>query len=694
MIIWRRPLLLGLWFCALYWPFAHAGGYSHPAILGVLGLFLGVGELWPHWVWRWLHRIAVLYGELCLAWNRWATIHWLDLVVKSSLHGLLTLPINQWNQINAHIAAPILILAGFVGWFFFSRCQTYNQAVGWYALGTFIIAISHILWTLPAELPLAAYLTLGLAVLADFHQVFIGRNAHRTARSWRDYPLWGLILALPLSLGWQMPEHPPSNPLHILRQGALASRQVPARTGYGPGITQIGHSLIRSQALEFVAHTTQPYYWQAATYTHFNGHRWSNPGSGLSYLATPTDVALPLVPPYYQSHVPTYTLTARITDLAAQNFTTLFYAGVPTQFSVPVIVYTRSNHFAARGVRQYVLRAKVPVYRLSALESARFAAPPSVLADDLQLPHNLSPRVRALARRLTQSATGPWAAAQHVKQYLDSHYQYSLTVPPAQGNVVNQFLFVSKKGYCDQFSTAFIMMMRTLNIPARWAVGYDAGTFQPAHHDYVVRALDAHSWAQIWIAHLGWIPIDPTPGFSSPIVVASAQPSQRSTVRPRLVPAVPDTPGVSLQALAHLRRSRAATLVNPRRQPPDHLPATKSSETSRLWGIVLTAGLLLCGSAALIWQRRRYSVPELIWRRMQRALHRRLKRAGHNKTPRQWGREWVRCFPDDEPIIWALVQLLESAFYSQKELSDKDRERLVTLWRQLRHSPHRRRLWL
>ncbi|PSR22022.1 MAG: hypothetical protein C7B45_08455 [Sulfobacillus acidophilus] len=684
MNAWRRLLLLGVWYCALCWPFVHAGVYRHPALLGLLGLFLSVGELWRHWVWRWLHRLLVLYGELSLAWDHWVTLHWLRLIVHTSLYRLLALPVSRWNQIHAHIAAPLLLLATFIGWLFVAGLSTYGQATAWYIAGTFVIVVSHILWKLPAELALAGYLTLGLVVLADFHQDSLSHNAHRAALTWRDYPLWGMIFLLPLVLGWQMPARPPVNPLNILRHTALASRQRSATTGYGPGVTEIGHSLLRSRALEFVVHTTHPYYWQAATYTYFNGNRWSNPGSGLSYVATPTDSALPLVNPYYQSHVPTVTMTTLITDLAPQDFTTLFYTGVPTRFSVPVTVHTRSDHIVARGVWQYLLHAKVPIYRLSALQSARFAAPPPTLAPDLQVPRNLSFRVHRLAKRLTQTATGPWEAALLVKQYLDSHYQYSLTIPPPHGNVVNQFLFSSKKGYCDQFSTAFIMMMRTLHIPARWVVGYDSGTFQPARHDYVIRAFDAHAWAQIWIAHLGWVPFDPTPGFSSPIAVDSSLSSQAILLRQHLVPTAPDTPSVHLPALA---QNLTTTVAHSRQRSSRQRSQFKPSKASRVVLVLLLAGMMLGAIGGLLWWNRRQSTPDLVWRKLQQISRRRLRGSEHNKTPRQWGREWLQFFPDDGPVIWPLVQLLEAAFYSQKALSEKEQEQLIALWRQLRHNP-------
>ncbi|MDQ2923695.1 MAG: DUF3488 and transglutaminase-like domain-containing protein, partial [Candidatus Dormibacteraeota bacterium] len=100
--------------------------------------------------------------------------------------------------------------------------------------------------------------------------------------------------------------------------------------------------------------------------------------------------------------------------------------------------------------------------------------------------------------------------------YLQKNYQYSLEighVPPGR-DPVDWFLFDVKVGYCEQFATAEVLMLRRLGIPARMATGYATGDYDPVLNQAVVRERDAHAWVEVWFPDHGWVPFDPTPGVS------------------------------------------------------------------------------------------------------------------------------------------------------------------------------------
>lgn len=672
---------------ALFWPFAHAGGYNHPVWLSFTPLLLSGSELLKHWILRGLSWVAVLYAELSWSWGAVVTLHHLKLVIGGALQQLLLLPVRDWNQISAHVAVPMLLLGGLLGWILFRQCRRYTQAIALLALGAIIIPLNHVLWKLPGEISLAAYLTIGLTVLIDLHRTGLLVGSRPTAWSKSQYLLWGLVALLPLGIGWQLPAHASTDPLGVFKgdllPGLLPSTGTTATTGYGPGVTQIGHSLTASRTPIFLAKSPQPYYWEAATYTHFDGRDWSNTQKGLVYQAGPSDFGIPLVQPYFSPSLTTHTTHVHITSLLpGATLTTLFYTGVPTNFSVPVSVHTAASLFQSEGVKQYRLTAKIPSYNITALDNSAYSAPPHRLKEDLQLPHNLSPRVDALARKVAGGASGPWQAAQDIKNYLDDHYRYSLRVTPTHSNVVNHFLFVDKKGYCDQFSTTFIMMMRSLNIPARWVVGYDAGTYDAAQHGYLVRALDAHSWAQIWIANIGWVPIDPTPGFATPTsyIHGGGAASNPATSKRSLNTANPSGhPGRAPQihplggAAAHHRR--AAHLNAPHRA----IPSTHRQGSTT---ILAVCAMLVLGAVGWGISRRRHQDHRVasVWAGIRKVSRRKLGMRWQAKSPRQWGQDWLRYFPDDREQIWPLVHLLEAAFYRQAALSGDEQRQLKELW--------------
>ncbi len=130
----------------------------------------------------------------------------------------------------------------------------------------------------------------------------------------------------------------------------------------------------------------------------------------------------------------------------------------------------------------------------------------------LQTPANLSPRVRTLAQELVQGEKTPLGAARAIETALRTRYSYDLESPSgAAPDPLYDFLFVSKRGHCEFYSTAMAMMLRTLGVPARNATGFVGGTLNRFGGFYAVRQGDAHSWVEAYIPGQGWTRFDPTP---------------------------------------------------------------------------------------------------------------------------------------------------------------------------------------
>jgi transglutaminase-like putative cysteine protease len=131
----------------------------------------------------------------------------------------------------------------------------------------------------------------------------------------------------------------------------------------------------------------------------------------------------------------------------------------------------------------------------------------------LQLP-NLSERVKKLTLDITKHKETPWEKLIAIENYLKENYPYSLDIPPLKENVdaVEDFLFITKKGYCEQFATTFAVMARIIGIPSRFITGFTPGELNPWTGMYEVRVKNAHAWVEVYLEGVGWIPIDPTPG--------------------------------------------------------------------------------------------------------------------------------------------------------------------------------------
>jgi transglutaminase-like putative cysteine protease len=181
-----------------------------------------------------------------------------------------------------------------------------------------------------------------------------------------------------------------------------------------------------------------------------------------------------------------------------------------------------------------------------------------------QLPHPY-PRAQALARTVTASAPTTYDRVQALIAWIGANTRYSTDIPPLPrgANTVDDFLFGNRVGFCEQISTALAVMLRSLGIPAREAVGYVPGPYNPITDLYEVRAEDAHAWVQVWLPGHGWQSFDPT------AAVPLANPDPGTTALQsvgRALGQLPPTPlgatvgAVALAAAAvRWRRSRPAT---------------------------------------------------------------------------------------------------------------------------------------
>jgi len=134
---------------------------------------------------------------------------------------------------------------------------------------------------------------------------------------------------------------------------------------------------------------------------------------------------------------------------------------------------------------------------------------PSWVAADLEVPAALDPRVRALAERLG-GGKDPADAAAAIERWLTESLRYTRDLPGPVPDPVASFLFDRRAGHCELFSSAMVLMLRSLGVPARNVTGYFGGRSTDAGY-YAVRAGDAHSWVEAYFPEVGFVPFDPTP---------------------------------------------------------------------------------------------------------------------------------------------------------------------------------------
>jgi transglutaminase-like putative cysteine protease len=158
-----------------------------------------------------------------------------------------------------------------------------------------------------------------------------------------------------------------------------------------------------------------------------------------------------------------------------------------------------------RGLKYEVFlsRKRTPTFtRMTAPERSRYLA----------LPSNLPERVRTLAEEWTKTATTSQERAQAIETRLRTEYRYDLASPSGRDKQpLDHFLFESKRGHCEFYSTAMAVMLRAVGVPSRNVTGFIGGTWNRFGRFYAVRQGDAHSWVEVYLDGRGWITYDPTP---------------------------------------------------------------------------------------------------------------------------------------------------------------------------------------
>ncbi|WOJ94295.1 DUF3488 and transglutaminase-like domain-containing protein [Congregibacter variabilis] len=123
-----------------------------------------------------------------------------------------------------------------------------------------------------------------------------------------------------------------------------------------------------------------------------------------------------------------------------------------------------------------------------------------------------NPRTRQLAESLYARSDTPRAFVDAVLGHFRNEAFFYTLQPPLLGDqdMMDQFLFGSRRGFCEHYAYAFAVMMRSVGIPARIVGGYLGGEVNPVNRTVIVHQFDAHAWNEVWFEDEGWVRVDPT----------------------------------------------------------------------------------------------------------------------------------------------------------------------------------------
>jgi len=133
----------------------------------------------------------------------------------------------------------------------------------------------------------------------------------------------------------------------------------------------------------------------------------------------------------------------------------------------------------------------------------------------LQLPAGFNPRTVELGKSLRRKFSDDNALVRHVlSMFRNENFVYTTSPPLLGRDSIDEFLFVTRSGFCEHYASAFTVLMRAAGVPARVVTGYQGGELNPLGHYMIVRQADAHAWTEAWLRDAGWVRVDPTAAVS------------------------------------------------------------------------------------------------------------------------------------------------------------------------------------
>ena len=284
---------------------------------------------------------------------------------------------------------------------------------------------------------------------------------------------------------------------------AIPNQQA-AKTGFSDSLSpgDLGE-LVKSQATAFrVEFAGEPpaaaqLYWRGLVLNNFDGRRWqlrdawsSGSNNQQAILEQPVDYSI-IIEPHGQHW--------------------LFGLMTPTQLDT-------------QGVRSWItpdqlLMTRRPLtqrlrYQVTSALVARYSEPAQLSRTEhlakTRFPAEVNPRTQALAAEWRAQGLDEQALIARALALFNREFTYTLRPPLLGQHSVDEFLFDTKRGFCEHFASSFALLLRAAGVPARVVVGYQGGTWNQLENYLLVRQSDAHAWVEVWSEQRGWYLIDPT----------------------------------------------------------------------------------------------------------------------------------------------------------------------------------------
>lgn len=340
-----------------------------------------------------------------------------------------------------------------------------------------------------------------------------------------------LILLATTSIGIIAPKYGPQwdDPVPFLlgQKNKNESDDTMRKVGYGEDDTQLGGSFIQDDTPVFQVKSDQKEYWRIETKDIYTGKGWITSGDydfeEIESSRIPWQTFLPSVVREDKKARVEFTGEVELDKIVYPYGTRdIQYSSASTMVTDEKfgVIQAESNQKAI-ALPGYDIAYEKPTFDISRLEKTTDASD-QIDKQYTELPDDLPERITQLAEEVTEAYDNQYEKAKAIEQYFNQNgfvYQTEdIPIPEGEEDYVDQFLFETKAGYCDNYSTSMVVMLRSIDIPARWAKGFTGGERIPSNDGspiYEVTNSNAHSWVEVYFPDIGWVPFEPTQGFEN-----------------------------------------------------------------------------------------------------------------------------------------------------------------------------------
>ncbi len=325
---------------------------------------------------------------------------------------------------------------------------------------------------------------------------------------------------------------------------------------------------------------------------------------------------------------------------------------------------------------------------------------------DLQLPDTAMPRTLALAHEWRQHAGSDQVYIREIMQFFRDSFHYTLQPPLLNAPQIDDFLFHSRRGFCEHFASAMAVLLRAGGIPARVVVGYLGGQMLAGNaQDFELRQMDAHAWVEAWLPGVGWQRFDPTAVVAPDrLSQGAARIAEDARYWSRSAGGLWTLEGFRIRYAIQLRLDRldrawelqVVHFDNQRLQLPG--PTGWSLQQRRLLGLMAGVGLFVIAAFVLLARSKVHSDPwRALYRDFLRDLGPLLKPPPQpRESPRGLILRLVRQRPELQVEFLHYLEFIEAVFYARPDSKPPPtlgqlRRMQKRLVRQLKHSISQKR---